>query len=63
MNKENLNTPKRVWVNSPSTLQPYHELHGRIGIAVLIKDEVRIYFTEGSVHNQQIDPLYLSEKH
>lgn len=62
MNKENFKRAQRVWVNSPSTLQPYHKLHGKVGIAVLEGDIVYIYFTEGDVVSQQIDPLYLSRK-
>ena len=48
----------RVKVNQPSTLQPYHSLHGKIGIAVFdnsYKGEVKIYFTEGVNVSQHID--------
>lgn len=56
--------PKRVWINSPSTLQPYHKWHGKVGIAIQdvhksgAKDIV-IYFTEGDIHSMIINPLYL----
>lgn len=64
MNPQDFKRPQRVWVNAPSTLQVYHKLHGRVGIAVLdqASEQVYIYFTEGSVVSQQIDPLYLSRK-
>lgn len=66
MTKESLRTkgPTRVWINSPSTLQPYHELHGRRGLAVYEQPQlgtVRVYFTDGPVHSMEVDPLYLSE--
>ena len=28
------NEPKRMWINQPSTLQPYHELHGTNVLAI-----------------------------
>lgn len=56
--------PKRVWINSPSTLQPHHEIHGKIGIGVLKihstgYEEIILCFTEGDVHNMTINPMYL----
>lgn len=50
---------KRMWVNQPSTLQRYHELHGT-NVLYDPKEEV-IYFLEGNVISQQIDPRALSE--
>lgn len=65
----NMNKIKRMWVNQPSTLQPYNHLHGT---NVLATEEVwhettRIYFLEGSVISQQIatialDPGWLGEE-
>lgn len=54
--------PKWVWVNSPSTLQPYHNLHGRHGLAIreVPSGWIQIYFVDGDRHSQVIDPLYLS---
>ena len=49
--------PERVRVNQPSTLQPDHALHGRVGVAMKEKgdtDYVTLYFTEGEVHSTRI---------
>jgi ribosomal protein L21E len=59
--------PQRVWINSPSTLQPYHKFHGRVGIAhtrtnSLGYQETMIYFTEGSMTSISIDPKFLVSK-
>lgn len=67
MRAKQFEIPQRVWVNAPSTLQPEHRLHGRVGIAVLRVhksgwQEVRMYFTDGPIHSTQVDPLYLSPK-
>jgi hypothetical protein len=49
----------RKWINQPSTLQPFHKLHG---MNVLYDpDEERVYFTSGDVISQQIDPIALSD--
>ena len=63
MNKKD-KFPCRVWINCPSTLQPYHKFHGLVGIAVLNeKDEtVTIHFTEGDMHSMVVNPLYLENK-
>jgi len=55
--------PLRVWINCPSTGQPYHNYHGRVGIAQTDKKTgiTTIYFCEGSTHSMVIDPIYLSE--
>jgi hypothetical protein len=56
--------PRRVWVNAPSTLDIYHKYHGKIGIAVFTPDlsqgHIVVYFTEGEVLGQEIDPRYLA---
>jgi hypothetical protein len=49
----------RKWVNQPSTLQQYHKLHGKR--VLFDPNEEVIYFTEGDVISQQIDPLALSD--
>lgn len=50
----------RKWINQPSTLQPYHDLHGR---RVLYDSETEeIWFTEGPVISQRmIHPEALSD--
>ena len=58
----NITEPCRAWVNQPSTLQPYHKLHGRRGIAVPCSyDErlARLYFVDGSVESTMINTLAL----
>ena len=47
---------QRVRFNQPSTLQPYHALHGRIGVADMRTDAATttVYFTEGAVHSMQV---------
>lgn len=62
MRPEDFKRPKRVFINAPSASNPYHNLHGRVGIAILEDTFVYIYFTDGPVVSQQIDPLYLSRK-
>lgn len=53
---------KRMWVNQPSTLQPYHKLHGARVLGVHeYESTFRIYFTEGAVVSQQILACALSE--
>ena len=54
-----MNKVKRMWINQPSTLQQYHHLHGRNVLADFRDDETVIYFMEGAVISQQIDPLAL----
>lgn len=57
-------SPQRVWINSPSITQPYHKVHGKVGIAVLDKNgqTVTVYFTTGSTLSMVINPLYLDIK-
>lgn len=53
-------TPTRVWVNSPSTNQPFHKLHGKAGIAMIDKyGETIVHFPTGILYAQRVDPLYL----
>lgn len=54
---------KRMWINQPSTLQTYHSLHGKRVFATHLKDGklTTIYFLEGPIVSQMIDPIALSE--
>lgn len=53
---------QRMWVNQPSTLQPYHKLNGvRVLAHLEYGDTFRIYFLSGSVISQQIDKTALSK--
>jgi hypothetical protein len=53
--------PIRVWVNAPSTLQTYHEFHGRNGLAISEDDTMaQLFFCEGPIISMRIDTLYLS---
>jgi len=63
MTKDSLRIPRRVWINAPSTLQPYHKFHGLRGIAVFVEalNDVAVYFADGPVRSIQVDPLYLSD--
>lgn len=62
MQAQDFKIPQRVWINNPSSLQPHHGLHGKVGIAVLESSgKVRLYFTVGSIHSMLINPLYLSK--
>lgn len=41
------NVPVRVWVNQPSTLQEFHHLHGKRGLAMQdTTGHTVIYFTD-----------------
>jgi len=54
-------TVERMWINQPSKLQPYHNLHGTRVLAVRESYETsRIYFLSGDVISQVIDPVALS---
>jgi hypothetical protein len=48
----------RKWINQPSTLQPYHALDGKRVIYDPNTEE--IWFTEGDIISQQIQPIALS---
>lgn len=51
------NIPYRAWINQPSTLQPLHHLHGKMCIAWNDRpNNVRLFFTEGSIHSMDVDP-------
>lgn len=63
------NPCKRMWINQPSSLQPYHEYHGTNVIAstMIYADggklgkEVVCYFLEGDIESMPIPLLCLSE--
>lgn len=51
----------RMWINQPSTLQPYHTLHGQRVLAMPERGETwRVYFLSGEVVSQQISKAALS---
>ena len=56
---------KRMWINQPSTLQNYHELHGVNVLAEFVDGEhcyaVRVYFLSGPVVSQVVTVGCLSE--
>lgn len=59
---ENEVRPRRVWINQPSTSQPFHRLHGTRALAVRESQNIaRIYFLSGPVVSQQISTVALSE--
>ncbi len=54
--------PERMWINQPSRLQPYHNLHGVRVLAIHEYDETwQIFFLGGDVVSQQIDQAALSK--
>lgn len=61
--------PKRMWINQPSKLQPYHDLHGTNVLAIHERDDIsseipvhiyRAYFLSGDVISQEITLAALS---
>jgi hypothetical protein len=65
MNKQAFAKPRRVWINAPSTHNPWHDRHGMRGIAFDALDQregwVTFYFVEGKAISMPIDSLYLSD--
>jgi hypothetical protein len=54
--------PKRMWVNQPSTLQPFHNLHGTNVLAIPEREGIyRIYFLAGPIIDQELSALCLSD--
>lgn len=46
---------KRMWIDQPSTLQTFHDLHGVNVLCCPSKeDTVRVYFLEGKIISQLI---------
>ena len=65
MKKKFKKYPKRVWINQPSTLQPFHKLHGKVGIAVDNTDNdntVTVCFTEGNLQSTIVPVNAISDK-
>ncbi len=55
--------PVRVWINQPSTLQPNHKLHGKVGIAIPEKGKfVDLHFCDGLVYSMRIAKSSLSKR-
>jgi hypothetical protein len=55
---------QRMWVNQPSTLQPYNKLHGTNVLANfsdMVGDKVTVYFLKGNTVSQLIDKIALSK--
>lgn len=53
--------PRRVWINNPSTLQPYHHLHTKKGIAIPeIGNFCDIHFCDGAAHSMRILKMHLT---
>ena len=55
----------RAWINTPSSFDPDHEHHGKVGIVVNDDggDFVRMYFTEGNIFSMMIARLSISKYH
>ena len=56
--------PVRVWVNQPSTSQPDHEFHGKVGIAIPPVDDngiVDVFFTDGPIVSSRMFASSLSD--
>jgi len=52
---------KRMWINQPSTRQPFHNRHGQNVLAVKESETVhRVYFLAGAIVSQQMPTLCLS---
>lgn len=55
-------TPERMWINQPSSLQIYHPLHGTNVLAYREYDDTyRVYFLSGPVISQQVTGDALSK--
>ena len=53
---------KRMWINQPSTLQPYHDLHGTLVLAHQDYDDYwRCYYLSGPVVSSDAKRSALSE--
>lgn len=54
--------PRRMWINQPSTLQPYHNLHGTNVLAVREYDDTwSVFFLSGEIVSQQVPGSSLSK--
>lgn len=53
---------RRMWINQPSTSQPYHHLHGIDVLAVRESGHTfRCYFLSGPIISQQVPGMCLSD--
>ena len=53
---------KRMWINQPSTHQPFHHLNGTNVLAYReTENTYRVYFLSGDIISQQMPALALSE--
>lgn len=52
---------KRMWINQPSTLQPFHYLHGEKVLAIPESNSWRVYFLKDSVVSMLVPKNTLSE--
>lgn len=50
---------KRYWINQPSTLQPFHKLHGT-NVLGIRGNPAQIWFLSGNIITQLIPNLCLS---
>ena len=49
------NKPRRMWINQPSTLQPFHKWHGVRVLAVHDYDNTwQAFFLSGPVYSMQV---------
>lgn len=55
----------RAWINQPSTLDPDHDRHGKVGIVVNDDgdDYVTMFFTEGPTFSMRIARRSISKYH
>jgi hypothetical protein len=53
--------PYRAWINQPSTLQAHYHLHGQRVIAHQQGAVTCIYFLDGVIESQLIDPTALAK--
>lgn len=63
--KENMKNIGRVWIDTQSTHNPYHEYNGRVGIMTpdIDADYANVFFTEGPIISFRIPKLYLAPWH
>jgi len=51
----------RMWINQPSTLQPFHNLHGQNVLAEKDWGMMRVYFLSGDIISQRMPVECLSK--
>jgi len=50
-----------MWINQPSTLQPFHNLHGQNVLAEKDWGMMRVYFLSGDIISQRMPVECLSK--